>query len=100
MDARCVPAESARGDPLAQTVKYHPRQIFRRCIARAEFGQRVLILVVERLEHGFEHLARTPDIDHDIVRIELAPAELDIDNVSRAMQSLRGAESRAPERMG
>src|SRR5690606_14136038 len=44
-----------------------------------------------------QHLARAADVDHEVVLVERGPSELDVDDVRRAVQPLRGAEDLALE---
>ncbi len=47
-----------------------------------------------------DFLARTADVDHDAVRVEVAAPELDVDDVGRAVQPLRGAEHLSAKAVG
>ena len=75
----------------------HEREELRRRVAAAERGLVVEVAEVQRGEHVAQRVARAADVDDDAVGVELVAAELDVDDVGRAVQLLRGAEHLALE---
>jgi hypothetical protein len=88
----CAFAERTRLDLRRDALEDQPREEFGRRIPPLERRIVVEIAVVELREHDAQSLERRADVDDEPVVIELHALELDIDDVSRAVQVLRGTE--------
>ena len=61
------PAEASFARGSRQMIENVFRQKLGRCVDAFESRQLIEILIVDRLEHGFENVVRAPDIDDDSV---------------------------------
>src|SRR5690606_11361526 len=90
-------AEIAARDPRRDALMDRLREELRRRVLAGERGLVVEIAVVQLREHRTQRFARGADVDDDAVRVERGAPELDVDDVRRAVQTLRGTERLAGE---
>src|SRR5688500_11910617 len=88
----CMRTELAGGDLGRHALVNHECKELRGRVAAAKGRVVVEVTEVERREHFAHAIARAPDVDDDAVGVELEAPKLDVDDVSGAVQLLRGAE--------
>src|SRR5688572_1432398 len=96
-EASRVDAELAGGDLRRDALVDDECQELGRRVAAAKVRLVVEVAEIQRSEHVAQCAAREPDVDDDAVGVELAAAKLDVYDVSRAVQVLRGTEHLALE---
>ena len=98
--SRAPVAEVARRGPLGQPVGDHRARTSVVVLTPGERGLVVQVAQVELADDGVQLLAGRRDVDHDVVGVQLGPAERRVDDERRAVQPLGRAEHLAPEAVG
>ena len=93
-------AQRAGVHPVREPVGDHPGERLGGGVHARERGLVVEVAVGELGQHRVQLLGRAADVDHDVVGVEGGAPERGVDDVRRAVQTLRRPEHLAAEAVG